>query len=81
MREVPVFEAKNKLTALLAEVETGIEIVMTRRGAPVARLVPADSRSDRARTHRAIDGSLALGNTLTLGEGMSTSDLAREGRR
>jgi len=49
--EVGVFEAKNHLSALLDEVEAGAEITITRRGRPVARLVPAPSvpASDRAR--------------------------------
>jgi prevent-host-death family protein len=41
MREVGAFEAKNRLGALLDRVEQGKEIVITRRGKPVAQLVPA----------------------------------------
>jgi prevent-host-death family protein len=37
-----MFEAKTHLSALIEEVERGNEIIITRRGAPVARLVPAD---------------------------------------
>ncbi|HKE26428.1 MAG TPA: type II toxin-antitoxin system prevent-host-death family antitoxin [Bryobacteraceae bacterium] len=40
MREIGAFEAKNKLAALLDQVEKGEEIVITRHGRPVARLVP-----------------------------------------
>jgi antitoxin (DNA-binding transcriptional repressor) of toxin-antitoxin stability system len=39
MRQVGDFEAKNKLASLLAEVERGTEIIITRRGRPVAKLV------------------------------------------
>lgn len=52
MAEVGAFEAKNKLSALLDRVESGEEIVITRKGKPVARLVPAaaeDTRRQRAR--------------------------------
>jgi len=45
MREVPVFEAKNKLSALLDEVAAGAEIAITRRGRLVARLVPPESQN------------------------------------
>ena len=38
---VGVFEAKTSLSALLERVEHGEEVVITRRGVPVARLVPA----------------------------------------
>ena len=37
MRIVGVFEAKTRLTALLDEVEEGGEVMITRRGKPVAR--------------------------------------------
>ena len=41
MREIGAFEAKNRLGALLDRVENGEEIVITRRGKPVAKLGPA----------------------------------------
>lgn len=37
--EIGAFEAKNKLSALIERAERGEEIVITRRGKPVARLV------------------------------------------
>jgi prevent-host-death family protein len=40
MTEIGAFEAKNKLSALLDLVEQGEEIVITRHGKAVARLVP-----------------------------------------
>lgn len=39
MKHVGIFEAKTKLSALVDEVEKGEEIVITRHGKPVARLV------------------------------------------
>ena len=39
--EVGAFEAKNRLSELLRAAEAGRSIVITRRGRPVARLVPA----------------------------------------
>jgi prevent-host-death family protein len=39
-REVGAFEAKNTLGTLLDRVERGEEIIITRHGKPVARLVP-----------------------------------------
>jgi prevent-host-death family protein len=54
MRELAVYEAKTRLSELLAEVEKGEQFVITRRGLPVARLVsaaPAASRS-QANTQR-----------------------------
>jgi prevent-host-death family protein len=47
MTEVGSFEAKNTLSALLERAEHGEEIVITRRGKPVARLVPLEAEVDR----------------------------------
>ena len=38
--EIGAFEAKNTLGSLLDRVEKGEEIIITRRGKPVARLAP-----------------------------------------
>jgi len=46
MQEIGAFEAKNKLAALLDRVELGEEIVITRHGKPVARLVPSAAHTD-----------------------------------
>jgi prevent-host-death family protein len=40
MQEIGAFEAKNTLGTLLDRVERGEEIVITRHGKPVARLIP-----------------------------------------
>ena len=40
MKNVSVVEAKSRFSALLAEVEAGNEIAVTRHGKVVARLVP-----------------------------------------
>ena len=39
MKEVAVYEGKTWLSELLAEVEQGEQVTITRRGLPVARLV------------------------------------------
>jgi prevent-host-death family protein len=40
MKVATVADAKSHLSALLADVEAGQEVVITRRGKPVARMVP-----------------------------------------
>ncbi|MDT0496872.1 type II toxin-antitoxin system prevent-host-death family antitoxin [Algiphilus sp. W345] len=40
MKNISVVEAKSRFSALLAEVEAGEEIAVTRHGKVVARLVP-----------------------------------------
>ncbi len=47
MREVGAFEAKNKLGTLLDWVENGEEVVITRHGKAVARLIPNSVAPDR----------------------------------
>ncbi len=42
MKEVGVFEAKNQLSALLDSVANGEDVLITRHGTPVARLVPPE---------------------------------------
>jgi len=51
--EVGTFEAKNKLSALIERAEHGEEIVITRRGQPVAKLVPFREIPDRERARDA----------------------------
>ena len=48
MLEVGAFEAKNTLGSLLDRVQRGEEILITRHGKPVARLVPNAGTIDRA---------------------------------
>ena len=47
MREVGSFEAKTHLSELLAAVERGESVIITRRGRRVARLVPEPAAPDR----------------------------------
>jgi prevent-host-death family protein len=46
MREVSIFDAKNKLSALVSDAEAGETIAITRRGIVVAHLTPAKPRED-----------------------------------
>ncbi len=41
MKEVAIYEAKTRLSELVAAVEQGEQVTITRRGQPVARLVAA----------------------------------------
>ena len=80
MHKVGVFEAKNRLSALLDEVQQGAEVLITRRGQPIARLVPADAGFDRARARRAAEGLRRASKGQTLG-GLTLKELISEGRR
>jgi prevent-host-death family protein len=52
---VGAFEAKNTLGTLLDRVERGEEIVITRHGKPVARLVPNVGSADRSQARAAFE--------------------------
>ncbi len=80
MQSVDVSDVKNRLAALLDEVEAGREIVITRRGNPVARLVPAEPGFDRVKARRAAEGLRLASKGQTLG-GLSIRDLVDAGRR
>jgi prevent-host-death family protein len=80
MHTVGVFEAKNRLTALLDEVEAGGEVIITRRGTPIARLAPLHTGFDRARARAAAEGLRAASKGQTL-DGLSLKALISEGRR
>jgi prevent-host-death family protein len=41
MKTANIAEAKAHFSALLAKVEAGEEVIITRRGKPIARIVPA----------------------------------------
>ena len=49
MERVGSYEAKTHLPHLLDRVAHGESLIITRHGRPVARLVPVDTRRERAR--------------------------------
>jgi prevent-host-death family protein len=65
--EVGAFEAKNTLGSLLDRVEQGEEIVITRHGKPVARLVPNTGGFDRTQARAAADRIRARAALLKAG--------------
>ena len=79
MKEVGTFEAKTHLSALLDEVAGGAEVVITRRGVAVARLVPA-SAPRRSGAGDPIVRAKAFAKGQTLGR-LSWKKLRDEGRR
>ena len=80
MREIGAVEAKNRFGTLLDWVEKGEEVVITRRGKVVARLVPGKAGIGREQAARGMAGILARRVGVTLG-GVSTKELVSEGRR
>ena len=76
---VSTADAKNKLSALLSEVARGGEVTITKRGVPIAKLVPAIPSFDREKARRAAAGlrDASRGTKLS---GLKIKDLVNEGR-
>jgi prevent-host-death family protein len=79
MREIEAFEVKNKLEQLLDWVEAGEEVVITRRGRVVARLVPPRPVVDPDQARNAAAGIRAMSKGVKLG-GLKVKNLVAEGR-
>ncbi len=47
MKSVGTYEAKTHLPSLLSRVEKGESITITKRGKPIAKLVPADAAEEK----------------------------------
>lgn len=77
---VGAYEARTHFSDLLARVENGEEITITRHGTPVAYLVPVQRKptSDERRT--AIDAMRSASSRHSLG-GATIKDLIVKGRR
>jgi prevent-host-death family protein len=76
---VSTADAKNRLSALLNEVARGGEVTITKRGVPIAKLVPAVPSFDREKARRAAAGLREASRGTTLG-GIKIKDLVDEGR-
>jgi prevent-host-death family protein len=77
---IGLFEAKTHLSELVAKVEAGAEVVITRHNRPVARIVPiAASASDPAERRAAVNALLRSARGRVLG--MDWRTLRDEGRR
>jgi prevent-host-death family protein len=81
MRQFGTFDAKNRLSELLDLVEAGEEVLITRHGKPVARLVapePEDAALERRLA--AAERIRELRKGITLGD-ITIRELIDEGRK
>ena len=79
MKSYGVFEAKTRFSELVEQAARGEEVLITRRGQPVARLVPAQSRDVEA-IRRTIRDLKAFRERHSLG-GIDWRELRDEGRK
>lgn len=80
MKEVGAFEARNRFGTLLDWVERGEEVVITRRGKVVARIVPGGAVPGRDAVMEAARRIASRRAGARLG-GLRVKDLVSEGRR
>lgn len=77
--DVGIYEAKSRLSQLVEKAEAGEEIVLTRRGRPVAKIVTIGSapKRDRAALLREIR---ALARRVRIPKRISIREIVAEGR-
>jgi len=80
MREIGAFEAKNHLSALLDDAAAGETVVITKRGKPVAKLIPFKA-SDVEGIAEAFDELRAIRKTLKPVTTEEILEWKNEGRR
>jgi prevent-host-death family protein len=77
---IGAYEAKTHLAELLERVAKGEEIIITKHGTPVARLVPAKKSTTVEQRRAAISRWREKSKGITLG-GLKIKDLISQGRR
>ncbi|OGA47255.1 MAG: hypothetical protein A3F74_19140 [Betaproteobacteria bacterium RIFCSPLOWO2_12_FULL_62_58] len=80
MDRVGVFEAKARLSELVARAERGQETTITRSGKVVARLVPAAKAHRKNPNAAVIDRITAFSKALKVKGRVSVRDLIEDGR-
>ncbi len=83
MEKVQLFEAKARLSELVDRAEAGREIVITRRGRAVARIVPVRPGGRRREVDRdaIVDEIEAFAKTVKVKRGFNPRELIEEGRK
>lgn len=79
--EVGTFEAKNRLSELLAQVERGQRVYITRRGKRVALLAPIESEKAKQQAGRKLLHELRSFRKVAKTGRESLQELIEEGRR
>ena len=77
---IPLFDAKNRLSALVDQVVRGQEVTITRRGVPVAKLVPVLPSFDQDKARQTAEALRAASRGAKLA-GIPIKELVEEGRK
>ena len=78
MKQIGTYEAKTHLADLLTEVQGGETVIITRRGVPIARLMPIES--PLVKVEAAKEGLRALRKQALSGD-LTIREMIEEGRR
>lgn len=81
MTTIGIFEAKNRLSELVERAGRGEEIVITRRGEQVARLMPPQAPDSTGQARSLVARIRNSRRGQGLGGGTSIRDMMEEGRR
>lgn len=81
MEQVGVFEAKARLSELVARAERGQETTITRSGKVVARLVPATRGTRQNPNGAVIDRISAFSKTIKIKGRVAIGEAIEEGRK
>jgi prevent-host-death family protein len=81
MTTVGIFEAKNRLSELVERATRGEEIIITRRGETVARLLPPERPNAQIQARSLAERIRQSRARHVLGDGVAIRELINEGRR
>jgi len=74
MESVGIYEAKSKLSELVEKAEAGQVVTITRRGKPVAKIVPAKAVPEVDRS-AVVDEIIAFSKTIKLKKKLTLREL------
>ena len=80
MQTIGAFEAKTHLSTLLEQVEKGEQVIITKHGRPVAKLVPATKTIDNEGIRQAILELKEFSKNINL-NGLDWKELRDEGKK
>ena len=74
MDSIGIYEAKSKLSELVGKAEAGEVVAITRRGRPVAKIVPV-KRSEMVDNSEAVDELIRFSKTIKLKRRLTQREL------
>ena len=80
MDSIGIYEAKSRLSELVEKAEAGEVVTITRRGRPVAKIVPV-KRSEAVDNSEAVDELIRFSKTIKTGKRFNVRKAIEWGRR